>query len=356
MAQQPMMKAQVFRGVNQLRYEDVPIPVLEPDEVLVKVEVAGLSRLDIKKICHPFYEPPRIFGEEIAGTIASVGDRVTDWWEGQRVVVIPHIPCLRCAYCLQDKFSLCKTYDEITTTAGFIPSGGGFAEYVKVPSHVVQNGGLIAIPGYVNSERASFVYPVNCCLKAIEKAKISPGQIVLVVGVGGLGLLLILLAKYFGARPIATDLRPARLDKALAAGAEAVFLADDDDVHTKINSFSGRLGVDTSLLSAPTDFAFFQGLDCTRKGGKIILCSEFPNLGIPINPNILYRREIDLMGSHGANFKLKSIAADIVFNKRINLEQFISDRFSLKELPEAIDRSHNPTADTCKILILPNKS
>jgi L-iditol 2-dehydrogenase len=354
MAQQPMMKAQVFRGVNQLRYEDVSVPVVEPDEVLVKVEVAGLSRSDIQKICHPFYEPPRIFGEEIAGTIAAVGDGVTDWWVGQRVVVIPHIPCLRCAYCLQDQFSLCKTYAEITTTAGFIPSGGGFAEYVKVPGHIARNGGLISIPGYVSAEQASFVYGVNCCLKAIEKARISPGQIVLIVGVGGIGLLLILLAKYFGARPIATDLRPARLDKALAAGAEAVFLGNDDDLHTKVNSFSGRLGVETSLLSAPNEVAFFQALDCTRKGGKIILCSEFPNLGIPINPNILYRRELDLMGSHGANYKLQMMAADIVFNRRINIEQFISDRFSLKDLPEAIERAKNPTVDTCKILILPN--
>lgn len=349
-----MMKAQVFRGVNQLRYEDVPVPVVEPDEVLVKVDVAGLSRSDIQKICHPFYEPPRIFGEEIAGTIADVGDRVTDWWVGQRVVVIPHIPCLRCAYCIQDKFSLCRTYDEITTTAGFIPSGGGFAQYVKVPSHIVRNGGLLSIPGYVSAERASFVYPVNCCLKAIEKARISPGQIVLVVGVGGIGLLLILLAKYFGARPIATDLRPARLEKALAAGAEAVFLANDDDLHTKVNSFSGRLGVETSLLSAPSENAFFQALDCTRKGGKIILCSEFPALGIPINPNILYRREIDFMGSHGTSFKLQMMAADIVFNQRINIEQLISDRFSLKDLPEAIERARNPTTDTCKIIISPN--
>lgn len=349
-----MMKAQVFRGVNQLRYEDVPVPVVEPDEVLVKVDVAGLSRADIHKICHPFYEPPRIFGEEIAGTIAHCGDRVTDWWVGQRVVVIPHIPCLRCAYCIQDKFSLCRTYDEITTTAGFIPSGGGFAQYVKVPSHIARNGGLISIPGYVSAERASFVYAVNCCLKAIEKARISPGQIVLVVGVGGIGLILILLAKYFGARPIATDLRPARLEKALAAGAEAVFLANDDDLHTKVNSFSGRLGVETSLLSAPSEIAFFQALDCTRKGGKIILCSEFPTLGIPINPNILYRREIDFMGSHGSNFKLQMMAADIVFNQRIDIEQFISDRFSLQDLPEAIERAKNPTTDTCKIIIYPH--
>jgi L-iditol 2-dehydrogenase len=354
MAQQPMMKAQVFRGVNQLSYEDVPIPVLEPDEVLVKVEVAGLSRADIYKICHPFYEPPRVFGEEIAGTIVAVGDRVTDWWVRQRVIVIPHIPCLHCAYCLKDQFSLCKTYNDMTTTAGFIPSGGGFAEYVKVPGHIANNGGLIAIPGYVSAEQASFVYAVNCCLKVIDKARISPSQIVLIVGVGGVGLLLILLAKYFGARPIATDLRPARLDKALAAGAEAVFLANDDDLHTKVNSFSGRLGVETSLLSAPNEMAFFQALDCTRKGGKIILCSEFPNLGIPINPNILYRREIDLMGSHGANYKLQLMATDLVFNRRINVEQLISDRFDLKDLPKAIELAKNPTPDTCKILICPH--
>jgi L-iditol 2-dehydrogenase len=104
------MKAQVFRGVNQLSYEELPVPTLASDEVLVKVQVVGLCQSDIKKILYPLYEPPRIFGHETAGVIAEVGKDVSNWQVGQRVVVMHHIPCMRCSYCLNDNFSMCDEY------------------------------------------------------------------------------------------------------------------------------------------------------------------------------------------------------------------------------------------------------
>lgn len=164
------MKAQVFRGVDQLSYEDVPLPEIRADEVLVQVRVVGLCQSDIKKIKYPLYEPPRIFGHETAGTIAAVGSDVQKWQTGDRVVVLHHIPCMHCAYCLNENFSMCEVYKTITTTAGFAPSGGGFAEYVKVPGHIVRNGGLMIIPDDVTFEQASFVEPTNCCLKAVKKS------------------------------------------------------------------------------------------------------------------------------------------------------------------------------------------
>lgn len=117
------MKAQVFRGVNQLSYEDVTVPEIAADEVLVQVKVVGLCQSDIKKILYPLYAPPRIFGHETAGVISQVGADVRDWQVGQRVVVMHHIPCMHCTYCLHDNFSMCDVYKNITTTAGFTPSG-----------------------------------------------------------------------------------------------------------------------------------------------------------------------------------------------------------------------------------------
>jgi L-iditol 2-dehydrogenase len=207
------MKAQVFRGVNQLSYEELPVPTLAPDEVLVQVRVVGLCQSDIKKIRYPLYEPPRIFGHETAGVIADIGDQVTGWQVGQRVVVMHHIPCMHCNYCLNDNFSMCDVYKNISTTAGFNASGGGFAEYVKVPGHIVRNGGLILIPDAVSFDQASFVEPTNCCLKAVKKAQIAPGQSVLVTGAGPIGLMFMMLVKYFGGRAIATDLLPSRSKK-----------------------------------------------------------------------------------------------------------------------------------------------
>ena len=348
------MKAQVFRGVDQLSYEEVPLPEIGADEVLVQVQVVGLCQSDIKKIKYPLYEPPRIYGHETAGTIAAVGSEVQKWQPGDRVVVLHHIPCMHCAYCLNENFSMCDVYKNITTTAGFSPSGGGFAEYVKVPGHIVRNGGLMIIPDDVTFEQASFVEPTNCCLKAVKKAQIAPGQTVLVTGAGPIGLMFIMLVKYFGARAISTDLMPSRIEKALKVGADAAFDARDPDLANKIQSLTQGMGVDVSLLAVPSDKAFFQALDCTRKGGKILFFAEFPDeLEIPINPNILYRREIDLMGSYSSSYRVQSLAAEIVFNRRIDVDALVSDRYPLKDLAMAVDRAVTPTPETYKILIFP---
>jgi L-iditol 2-dehydrogenase len=313
-----------------------------------------LCQSDIKKIRYPLYEPPRIFGHETAGTIAAVGAQVQGWQVGDRVVVLHHIPCMHCAYCLNDNFSMCEVYKNITTTAGFAPSGGGFAEYVRVPGHIVQHGGLIPIPPDVTFEQASFVEPTNCCLKAVRKAEIAPGQTVLITGAGPIGLMFIMLVRYFGARAIATDLLPSRIEKALAVGAEAAFDARDPELQAKIRRMTQGMGVDTSLLAVPSEKAFFQALDCTRKGGKILFFAEFPDeVEIPINPNILYRREIDLMGSYSSSYRVQQLAADIVFNRRIDVDALISDRYPLKDLAAAVEQAVAPTPDTYKILVYP---
>ena len=349
------MKAQVFRGVNQLHYEEVPVPELLSDEVLVQVQVVGLCQSDIKKIRYPLYEPPRIYGHETAGIIATVGEDVTGWQVGQRVVVMHHIPCMRCSYCLNDNFSMCEVYKNITTTAGFTPSGGGFAQYVKVPGHIVRNGGLIPIPDKISFEQASFVEPTNCCLKAVKKALVSPGQTILVTGAGPIGLMFIMLVTYFGANAIATDLIPARIEKALFIGADAAFDARDPELQEKVFSITSGMGVDTTLLAVPSEKAFFQALSCTRKGGKILFFAEFPDeVEIPINPNVLYRREIDLMGSYSSSYRLQSLAADIVFNQRIDVDALISDRYPLQKLAQAVENASAPSADTYKILIYPH--
>ncbi|MCT7968555.1 zinc-dependent dehydrogenase [Laspinema sp. D1] len=348
------MKAQVFRGVNQLSYEDIPLPELDADEVLVQVRVVGLCQSDIKKIRYPLYEPPRIFGHETAGVISAVGEAVTGWQVGQRVVVMHHIPCMHCTYCLNENFSMCEVYKNITTTAGFAPSGGGFAEYVKVPGHIVRNGGLIPIPDSVTFEQASFVEPTNCCLKAVKKARVEPGQTVLITGAGPIGLMFVMLVNYFGARAIATDLLPSRLEKALELGAEAAFDARNPDLASQVKERTGGMGVDTSILAVPSDQAFFQALDCTRKGGKILFFAEFPDeVEIPINPNILYRREIDLMGSYSSSYRVQGLATDIVFNKRIDVDKLVSDKYPLQELAAAVERAVQPTPDTYKILLYP---
>ncbi len=348
------MHAAVFYGVNDLRYEEVPVPAIGDDEVLVQVRACGLCQSDIKKLRYPLLDPPRIFGHETSGTIVKTGSAVTGWQPGDRVVVLHHIPCFHCAYCLNENYSMCQVYKEVTTTAGFTPSGGGFAEYVLVPGHIVRCGGLIAIPDAISFEEASFVEPTNCCLKAVKKAQIQPGQSVLITGGGPIGLMFSMLCKYFGARPIVTDLIPARLERARALGAEAALDARLSDLTEQIFALTGGLGVDVSLLAVPSTQAFDQALAATRKGGKILFFAEFPeSVQIPLDPNVLYRKEIDLMGSYSSSYKVQSLAAQIVFERRIDVKSLISDYYPLSGLQAAVEQAIRPNEQTCKILIRP---
>jgi L-iditol 2-dehydrogenase len=188
----------------------------------------------------------------------------------------------------------------------------------------------------------------------VKKAQIAPGQTVLVTGAGPIGLMFIMLVKYFGAKAIATDLLPSRIEKALNVGAEAAFDARDANLPAKIQDLTNGMGVDTTLLAVPSEKAFFQALDCTRKGGKILFFAEFPDeVEIPVNPNILYRREIDLMGSYSSSYRVQSLAADIVFNRRIDVQALISDRYPLQDLSAAVEQAIAPTPETYKILIYP---
>jgi len=193
------MRAAVYRGRDRVVVEQVPVPEIQEAEVLIRVAACGICGTDIKKIQHGFVAPPQIFGHEIAGTVVAVGRGQRRWKVGDRVVSFHHVPCGACFYCERKLFSQCATYKKTGVTAGFDPNGGGFAEYVRVMPWVAERG-VVAIPPDVTFEEATFVEPVNTCLKAVEKARVAFGEFVVVVGQGPIGLLLMMLAR-LRARP-----------------------------------------------------------------------------------------------------------------------------------------------------------
>ena len=162
------MLAAVYRGVNDVRLETVPVPEIGSGEILVKVKTCGICGTDLKKIATGSHSAPRIFGHETSGTVAAVGRNVTNFAPGDRVMVFHHIPCGKCYYCRYKTFAQCETYKQVGCTAGFEPSGGGFAEYVRVMDWIVRKG-TVRIPEGTSFEQASFVEPVNTCLKGIER-------------------------------------------------------------------------------------------------------------------------------------------------------------------------------------------
>src|SRR5947208_14655733 len=204
------MKAAVYRGVNDVRVETVPVPDIGPGEMLVRVHCCGVCGTDLKKIATGSHSAPRIFGHETSGVVAAVGQKVRSFRPGDRVIVFHHVPCGECFYCEHKAFAQCATYKKVGCTAGFEPSGGGFAEYVRVLDWIVERG-TVRIPEGVSFEQACFVEPVNTCMKGIERMALEPGETVLVIGQGPIGIMLSSLAKRAGANVITSDLYEPRL-------------------------------------------------------------------------------------------------------------------------------------------------
>src|SRR6202790_1891983 len=223
------MRAAVYRGVNDVRVETVPVPKIGPRELLIRVHTCGICGTDLKKIAGGSHSAPRIFGHETSGVVAAVGEGVSEFKPCDRVVVFPHIPCGEGSFCRHKTFAQCETYKKVGCTAGFEASGGGFAEYVRVMDWIVDRG-TVRIPHGVSFEQACFVEPVNTCMKGIEALRLQPGEIVLAIGQGRIRILLRVLARRAGATIITSDLYPERLKIAKSLGFEHTIEASRNDV------------------------------------------------------------------------------------------------------------------------------
>jgi L-iditol 2-dehydrogenase len=345
------MKAAVYHGTNDLRVEEIPVPDIGAGEILVKVEVCGVCPTDIKKIHKGLLPGPRVFGHEIAGVVARVGSGVSRFQEGQRVVVHHHAPCGTCFYCLQHEYAQCAFFKKNGTTAGFEPSGGGMAEYLRAMDFIVERG-TIPVPNGVLAEEAAFVEPVNTCLKAVKRAAIAKGQAVLVVGQGPIGLLLMQLARWAGAEVMVSDTMPDRLDMAERLGATQVFDPTKDDVVKEVRAAVGGRGVDCAILAAVGQAPFTQAVDATRPGGKVMVFSTTaPGETAVVDLGVLCPLEKEILTSYSSSQDVQDLAAQLVFRREIKVRELITHRFPLDEAKAAIDLASKPAPGVLKVVM-----
>lgn len=344
------MKAAVWYGKGDVRIEEVAKPKITSDEYLLRVTACGLCKTDVKKIegttlsTKGVLEPPRVFGHEIVGEIEEVGSNIKNLYKGERVAIYHHVPCLGCYYCLHGNYAQCETYRKTDTTAGVgKPSGGGFAEYVKV-SKLTAERGTIKIPDAVNDIEATLMEPTNCCLKGIRKAHIFMGDTVAVFGQGPIGLTLDQLVKLCGATVIGVDLVDYRLSKAMGEGSvdygiNAKFWGDTFE--EKIKEITEGRGVDISIVAVESPKAVEQAIDVTRAGGTVVFFAEYGGemgagvLGKMVD--LIYGKEITVKGSYSSSYIDHQLAADLVFKKRIKTKEMISHVFALDDIEEAVE-------------------
>lgn len=346
------MQAAVYRGKQDVRLEEVPVPAIGPGEVLLRVHSCGICGTDLKKIATGSHSAPRIFGHETAGQVVAVGAGVSNFKIGDRAMVFHHIPCGQCYYCRHKVFAQCPVYKKVGVTAGFEPSGGGFAEYVRVMDWIVERG-LVKIPDQVSYEQASFVEPVNTCLKAIISLGLQRDETVLVIGQGPIGIILSVLARRTGATVVTSDLYPQRLTISKSYGLSHCVSAASEDPLAKVRELSDGRGADAVILATAGNSLIRPAMDAARPGGRILLFAQTQRGEVSIDPAAVCMDEKTLLGSYSASVDIQDETVRLVFGGEIDLARLISHRFPLGRAVEALELAAHPAPDSMKIVIQP---
>jgi L-iditol 2-dehydrogenase len=348
------MRAAVYRGVNDVRVETVPVPRIGAGEILIKVASCGICGTDLKKIHTGSHSAPRIFGHETAGTIAAIGAGVENFSVGERVMVFHHVPCGNCYYCRKRTYAQCPVYKPAGVTAGFEPSGGGFAEYVRVMDWIVRDGGVIRIPDGIPFEQAIFVEPVNTVLKGLKTLNLEPDETVLVIGQGPIGILHASLALKTGAKVLTSDLYPERHAIAAGFGLQHPIHAGTEDVAARAKAATEGRGADAVIVAVGVNALIKTAMDAVRPGGKVLLFAATQHCEASFDPAAVCMDEKTLLGSYSSSFDIQDEVSRLVFDGYRNgfdLTRLISHRFSLEDAVEAIDLASNPSASSMKIMI-----
>ena len=346
------MRAAVYRGKNDVRLETVPVPEIGPGEVLVRIHTCGICGTDLKKISTGSHSAPRIFGHEMSGQIVAIGQGVTNFHAGDRVMVFHHIPCGQCYYCRHKVFAQCPVYKKVGASAGFEPSGGGFAEYIRVMDWIVRKG-MVKIPSHVSYEQASFIEPVNTCMKAVASLELEPDETVLVIGQGPIGMILAILAKRTGATVVTSDLYPLRLKISSSYGLRHSINASSEAPAKRVRELTEGRGADAVILATAGNSLIRPAMDAARPGGRVMLFAQTQHSEVAIDPAAVCMDEKTLLGSYSASVDLQDENVQLVFEGGIDFARLITHRFSLEQAVEALQLASHPGPDSLKVVIQP---
>ncbi len=349
------MRAAVYHGRNDVRVETVPVPEIGSGELLLRIDTCGICGTDLKKIHTGSHSAPRVFGHEMAGTVVRVGEGVTRFNVGDRVMAYHHIPCGECYFCRKQTFAQCEVYKQVGCTAGVgAPSGGGFAEYIRVMDWIVRRG-VVRIPDGIPFEQAAFLEPVNTCYKAIKMLNLAADETVLVIGQGPIGILLAALAQRTGATVLTSDLYPERHAVAANFGLKHPLDGNSDVVSAVQLATEGR-GADVALVAVGGNALIQTAMAAIRPGGRVVLFASTQHGEAPFDPAAVCMDEKTLMGSYSASVAIQDEVTQLVFGGYSNgfdLTQLISHRFPITAAVAAIDLASNPQPGSMKIVIKP---
>lgn len=339
------MKAAMYYGQRDIRIEEVPIPEIREDEILVKMKACGICGSDLMD-WYLKARAPLVLGHEPAGIIAEKGSKVEGFDVGNRVFVHHHVACLRCHYCLRGDYTLCKQFHETNIKPG------GLAEYFRVPAPNLHIDTL-RIPESVSFDEATLIEPVGCCLRALKKCNIQKGDFVAIIGAGTTGIIHIALSKIFGAaKIIATDLIDYRLDMARKFGADVVVNPKKENLAQVVRAETEGRGVDISVVTAPSLEAYRSGFSVCRKGGKLcVFAPTNPGKYMQISPKSLFFSEIQIIPSYSTSHLETREALKLIKSGKLDAKRLVTHRFKLLNTAEAF-KTALESKESLKVIVL----
>lgn len=338
------MKAAVLYGPADLRYVDAPDPTPGPGEVVVRVRRASVCGSDIYRITGPggAYHYPLIPGHEFAGEIVSPGRA------GERVTVIPLIPCRECEPCERGEYNLCDRYSYLGSRRD-----GGFAEYVAVPE-----ANIIPLPDSVDFEEGATIEAAGGSLHVVRRARIQPGATVAVFGAGPIGLCATQWALLTGAKQVVV-VDPVERKRQLATelGAAATVDPTAGSASEAIRELTGGQGVDVALEFSGSPSGQFECVAALKKHGVAVFYG-ISHKGLELSPPLvdrILRHELTVTGAWNADFSATAsndwrIALDFVARRRLKTRPLISNRFPLSEAPSVFKQLAQPGHDMIKVV------
>jgi threonine dehydrogenase-like Zn-dependent dehydrogenase len=344
------MKALVYYGPRDLRYEDRPIPVPKKGEALIKVKAVSICGSDLGAYKLPEiserWKPPIVLGHEFSGEIAELGEGVKGFQTGQAVTANPILYCGDCYYCKQGKINLCPNRYSLGTSIGGVAHDGGMQEYLTIRASA-----LYPLEEGITFEQGALMEPLAVSLCAARTGDCGDNETVAVIGAGPIGLMIVKFLVSFGKKKIiVSDILPERLEMAKRIGAHET-IDGRMDIVSRIKELTNNIGVNRVLIAAGVPDIINKSFEMVCNGGKIVLVALM-HQNVQIDPMQIVSRGVSLIGSYMFTDEIRDVMDDVA-KKRIIVDDLITAVYPLKDGVAILKDLCEPCAENIKVILKP---
>lgn len=343
------MKAALLFGKEDIRLQDIPKPEIGEGEILLRTASAAVCGTDIRmlKNGHAFAteESPLVIGHEMSGVVEAVGEGVSQYKAGDRVCVAPNYNPVSSKLVVEGMGHLEPSYRALG-----IHEHGAFAEYIRIPKEAVLQGNVFPIADHVSYAAAALAEPLACVYNAYEKAQTGPGDVVLIVGAGPIGLMHAKISRMAGAgKVVIADLNPERLE--LAKSIDPKLITVVGDAGEEIEKLTDGRGADVVITACPVAAAQTRALEIAGVNGRVIFFGGLPKgkSQVPLDTNIIHYKQLVVTGTTRQSLGHFQKVLDLITDGVIEVEDLITSTKTLDEISVAIADASNASGLKARI-------